>query len=1619
MTTSSYRRISITTLIIILLLSTFGLFFSNASVIGINPKRIQAWLFDKEIKVSLNLWSEYAGIQPAKLEMQLIDQDGKNIYTGAQTLTLKPGHNHYYQFVISTDINTAKLYNYTLKYVLTTREGQRSEGAKNLFEIVPQLETHAVIPANFYPGTQASLRIVTRNHATGEALANAKVTISLNNANSNTSYNLYQGKTNDKGTLDVSCKIPQIPPKDTNQELVVKINSEIGEDIIKQSVIVKEEYKILVTTDKPLYQPGQTINLRALALRVPDLRPAANKDILVEISDSKGNKVFKEELTADKFGIVGTKFVLADEINMGLYGVKVTLGNTNQEKKVTVDKYVLPKYKIELKTDKKYYSPGDTIKGEIQSDYFFGKPVANGKVKISASKFEIQFDEFSQLNGQLDKNGHYKFEIKLPEYFAGVPLEQGKAQVKLDISVIDNADHQQDKTQMFSIAKDAVQIFAIPEAGVIKPKMENVIYILTSYPDGSPASCEVRGLNTPIRTNALGIGTVRITPGKETLALTLTAKDNQGNSGNKTFNFTTEPAEENILIHTNKALYRAGESLKLSARSQQAKGTLFIDLVKEGQTYLTQSVDIENNQAQLNLTLDETLVGNLLINAYIITQGGDIVRDSRWIYVNPANELNIKVTPDKSTYRPGDNASIRFNVTQSNGNASASALGIAIVDEAVFALQDMQPGLEKIYFMLEKEVMEPRYEIHGFEIDELVRLPQEEPVDFRINGWSPQQQQAAQVLMIPKVNPGIAPLAINTYKTKNSEYEKAMHERMNQVYERINRALQSYFNQYKHYPDKKDGIKELVTKRYLTENDLLDPWGTPVEVIVPNWTTQITHFSIQSYGPDGINDTKDDIEFNPIRAQFGEGFIFGRRKGAEQERMLMFDAARPMAMAAPSSNAVTKSIYKMEKDASGQTEEPRLRMYFPETLYFNPALLTDHNGIATLKTKMADSITAWRLTALGSNTQGQMGSISAPLRVFQDFFIDIDLPVTLTQNDQVSIPIAIYNYLPGPQKVKLVMETASWFELKDEAVKELVLKKDEVRAVYFTIKVKEIGNHPLKVTAYGEKMSDAIQRSIEVMPDGKETLVSFSERLTAKVAQTVLIPADAIINASKILVKIYPGILSQVVEGLDSMFRMPFGCFEQTSSVTYPNILVLKYLKDTKKATPEVEMKAKEYISIGYQRLLSFEVQGGGFEWFGNAPANQILTAWGVMEFSDMSKVHNVDPAVISRTQQWLLNKQNADGSWNPDAAYLHSESWGGIQKSKVLVTAYICWALAETGIKDPKLDLALNYIRNNYKDTQDPYTLALIANAAASYKPQDPLLSQVLNRLMTIKKEDKDKMWWETTMETVTYSHGGGANVEATALVALALMKSERDIASVSRIMNYLIAKKDANGNWGSTQATILTLKAMIMSLQNLTEKVNATINVKINGKTVDTIVITPKNSDVMRQLDLKEYTRTGDNQVELELQGEGSLLYQIVGKYYLPWKQLMDQQPPLSISVDYDKTTLAKEDLAKASITITNNRPGVANMVIVDLGIPPGFEVLSGDLDELVKNKTIEKYSMTPWQIIVYLTKIEKNKTLKFSYQLKAKYPIRAKTPSSQVYEYYNPEIKTTAKPVQITVN
>jgi uncharacterized protein YfaS (alpha-2-macroglobulin family) len=228
---------------------------------------------------------------------------------------------------------------------------------------------------------------------------------------------------------------------------------------------------------------------------------------------------------------------------------------------------------------------------------------------------------------------------------------------------------------------------------------------------------------------------------------------------------------------------------------------------------------------------------------------------------------------------------------------------------------------------------------------------------------------------------------------------------------------------------------------------------------------------------------------------------------------------------------------------AGAAPPTRVREYFPETLFWQPALITDDQGRAEMPLTFADSITTWRLTASASSRGGALGGATAPLRVFQDFFVDLDLPVSLTQNDEVAFPVAVYNYLKTPQTVKLELQADSWFDLvdRDGPTRSLALQSGEVTSVRFRIKARRLGQHPLTVKAAGSKTSDAIKRSIEVVPDGQKVEKVFSDRLSGRVRHEFTVPEQAIADSAKLFVKLYPGIMSQVLEGTEGMLRLPGG----------------------------------------------------------------------------------------------------------------------------------------------------------------------------------------------------------------------------------------------------------------------------------------------------------------------------------------------------------------------------------------------------------------------------------------------------------------------------------------------
>jgi hypothetical protein len=321
-----------------------------------------------------------------------------------------------------------------------------------------------------------------------------------------------------------------------------------------------------------------------------------------------------------------------------------------------------------------------------------------------------------------------------------------------------------------------------------------------------------------------------------------------------------------------------------------------------------------------------------------------------------------------------------------------------------------------------------------------------------------------------------------------------------------------------------------------------------------------------------------------------------------------------------------------------------------------------------------------------------------------------------------------------------------------------------------------------------------------------------------------------------------------------------------------------------------------------------------------------------------------------------------------------------------------------------------------------DTYTLAVVANFAADYGKDREFTNRAMRLLLDARTEKDEQAWW-TAEETGVYGRGTSASVETTGLAAQALLKWGGASTTASKALNYIASKKDASGAWGTTQATIVALRAVLLSTEKGASDVRGTVEITLNGKSVETLTLTADNNELLHQFALKNVDSKGANAVALRFTGKGSLAYQVVGRHFVPW----DEKPahePLSITVTYDRTRLAQDDIATATATVKNNLAKVANMVMVDLGIPPGFDLLSEDL-QAYREKTagrkggrLEKFSLTATQAILYFDSVPAGDTITLPFRLRAKYPIRARTFQSRVYEYYDPEVNSSARPIQLEV-
>ena len=718
---------------------------------------------------------------------------------------------------------------------------------------------------------------------------------------------------------------------------------------------------------------------------------------------------------------------------------------------------------------------------------------------------------------------------------------------------------------------------------------------------------------------------------------------------------------------------------------------------------------------------------------------------------------------------------------------------------------------------------------------------------------------------------------------------------------------------------------------------------------------------------------------------------------------------------------------KNELVGEKQKSTPRLREYFPETLLWIPELVTDKNGKVSIKFRLADNITTWRIYAIASDTAGRIGVASKDIKAFQPFFVDLDPPRVLTTGDEIFLPTQVRNYTESNQKVNVEMAQSDWFSFLTIGTQTVEVAPNASQNAVFGFKaITPVTDGKQRVTAIADKDSDAIEKSVTVKPNGQE-IVQTESRLFANSAQfEINFPANALPKTQKAEVKIYPNLMAHVTESVEGLLQRPYGCGEQTISSTYPNLMILKFKSEAvlpqagglKPQPTALEQKAHKYLKKGYERLLGYQVADGGFSYWGGKDSSDVaLTAYALRFLNDAKPFIEVDEKAVENAKNFLINQQRGDG------AFTKKYSWETAEDTRRTrqITSYLARTLALLKTDKAVLDKALGYLKTRNAEIDEPYALALFGLASFDAGNLEDATATA-EKLEKMAISEGNAVYWNLETNTPFYGWGTAGRIETTALVLQFLLKTNDQKPMTKNLISkatlFLLKNKDRYGVWHSTQTTINVLDAFLASLEM---NKNQTLQVSLNGEklkdfTVSADQITPLVLDLSGKL-------SSANRLEIMTSDTSSVMTQIVATHYIDWKdsEISDQNVNQSrqLRLDYKCDKQTAKILEEINCSVEAERIGFRGygMLLAEIGIPPGADVSRESLEKALENdRSLSRYDVLPDRIILYMW--SKAGGTKFNFKFKPRYAINAQTPASFVYDYYNEEAKATLAPLKFSV-
>ncbi len=509
-----------------------------------------------------------------------------------------------------------------------------------------------------------------------------------------------------------------------------------------------------IYTDRPVYRPTHEVQFRGIlrARHAGELSLAVAQPVTVQITDPTQKTLFQQKLSLSPFGSFHGALTLTGLAALGVYQIVAHVGTQSVYGSFEVEEYKKPEFEVTVSTDKSRYLQGETVQATIEGRYYFGAPVANGKVKYSVYRSGYMFpywrilwgeeeyegdegggfedgyygEEISQGTGQLDAAG--RLMVGLP---TGVD-DSGRRDYKyrIEAHVTDASNHEITGGRSALVTYSTVVVILDTDRYVYRAGDAANITVRTLDYDSNPVPTTVQlGFYTyeeghwawqpwrpvsnrkqlaqaSVTTDSSGLAHYQYTvPGISAVTVEGIAVGSNGRQARFGTSLWVAGAAyvqaaryQRPEIYLDKHSYKPGDTAHVLIVTHQPGAQVLV--TTEGQQVYTWSVHrSEGSSVAVDVRIEERYEPNFFV-------GVAFVKDEQLYEANknvlvPATEKVLKVTieTDKPQYKPTEKVTYTLTTEDQEGKPVSAEVSLGVVDEAIYAIRsDATQPPEKVFY---------------------------------------------------------------------------------------------------------------------------------------------------------------------------------------------------------------------------------------------------------------------------------------------------------------------------------------------------------------------------------------------------------------------------------------------------------------------------------------------------------------------------------------------------------------------------------------------------------------------------------------------------------------------------------------------------------------------------------------------------------------------------------------------------------------------------------------------------------------------------------------------------------------------------------------------------------